>query len=83
MRFDTKTNQMYANCDICKKEVPFGKGAYHIRKVERYNIYCCDSCWDGNWDGWNTRHEAFLLEKLKENNLPLPERNKNGLLPRE
>ena len=83
MRFDAKNNQMYANCDICGKEKMFGKGAYHLHKIDRYNIHCCSVCWEGNWDGWNPRHESFLLKKLEEMKLPVPERNKKGWLPRE
>ena len=43
----------------------------------------CDSCYRGNWDGWAPQLESSITSKLNEQRLPLPERNANGLLPRE
>lgn len=83
MRYDEKDGQMYANCDICGTEVMFGKGAYQLRPLKLYGVHCCETCWKGNWDGWGPYSESKILAILKEKNLPIPERNKKGWLPRE
>lgn len=83
MRYDDKDRQMYSNCDICRKEVKYGKGAYGLRKIERYDLHCCSNCYDGNHDGWGPHSEPRILAILKEKKLPIPERNEKGWLPRE
>ncbi|CNF62744.1 Uncharacterised protein [Yersinia similis] len=82
MRNNEKDGQTYSNCAICGKEVKYGQGAYDLRPLELYGVHCCDACWDGNWDGWGPRWEHKILAILKEKNLPTPERNEKGWLPR-
>lgn len=84
MRIDNN-DHIYKNCGICGKEVRRGPHRYEGKILNRYgNILCCESCYEGNWDGWNRLdREPRLLKILEEKNLPIPERNENGLLPRE
>ena len=70
-------------CDICGATHYQGQGVYPLRKVSGYELFCCDICYDGNWDGWNPCHEAKLLEHLKNIGVNPPPRNEEGLLPRE
>lgn len=70
-------------CDLCGKRFQMGPHRYDGEFASLYKITVCKICWDGNWDGWNPGHEKYLLEKLKENGLPIPERNEKGLLPRD
>ena len=70
-------------CDICGESHYQGAGVYPLRKVSGYEIFCCDICYDGNWDGWNQRHEAKLLDHLKKIGVNPPQRNEKGWLPRE
>lgn len=70
-------------CDICGAIHYQGKGVYPLRKVSGYELFCCNVCYAGNWDGWNPRYEAMLLEQLKKIGVEPPPRNKNGWLPRE
>ena len=70
-------------CDICGETHYQGAGVYPLRKVSGYEIFCCDKCYDGNWDGWNPRHEAKLIDRLKKIGVNPPQRNKKGWLPRE
>ena len=70
-------------CDICGKTYYQGKGYYPLRKVEGYGLFCCDICFDSNWDGWNPNHEAKILAHLKANGIEPPPRNEKGWLPRE
>jgi hypothetical protein len=39
-------------------------------------------CYEGNWDGWSKTYEDKIIKHLREKDLEVPERNENGLLPR-
>jgi len=71
------------NCELCGSEYQHGPEVYEGHKLELYgDIFCCDICWQGNWDGWGPDPEKLLLKILKEKELPVPERNAKGWLPR-
>lgn len=71
-------------CDVCGRPYQHGSGRYEGHRLELYGgVFCCDSCWQGNWDGWTPQNEHVLLEHLKQKNLPVPERNAKGWLPRD
>jgi len=74
-------NQPMEKCDVCGKSVPYGNHRYELRKNETYGIFICDVCREGNQDGWNQKYEEVLLNHIKLNDLPEPQRNKNQLLP--
>lgn len=79
----TKEKIMF-ECDTCGDPYQHGPHRYEGHKLHRYGgIMVCDSCWRGNHDGWNPRFEPILLGILKEKDLSVPERNEQGLLPRE
>lgn len=70
-------------CDVCKQSYHHGMGRYEGHKLSLYgNIFCCQSCWDNNWDGWGPNVETVLLEHLKVRNILPPPRNEKGFLPR-
>lgn len=78
----TKKKIMFS-CDVCGNPYQHGPHYYESHKLELYgDIFCCDSCWKGNWDGWAPNHEEILLNHLKEKGLPIPKRNEKGWLPR-
>lgn len=71
------------SCDICGDQYQHGPNLYEGHRLELYgDIFCCDICWQGNWDGWAPHHEAVILKNLKEKKLPIPARNEQGFLPR-
>ena len=70
-------------CDICGGIHYQGMGVYPLTKVSGYELFCCDVCYNGNWDGWNPRYEDMLLEHLKKIGVNPPSRNEKGWLPRE
>ncbi|ENJ8217220.1 hypothetical protein ACQ8E4_001395 [Escherichia coli] len=79
-----KKGHIYCKCDICGKETRFGPDLYEGRVLQLYGqAFCCKICWDGNWDGWGPIAELAILHILKEKNLPIPERNEKGWLPRD
>ncbi len=41
------------------------------------------TCWEGSHDGWDPLYGKSLLNHLKRQGLPVPERNTKGRLPRE
>jgi hypothetical protein len=72
-----------SKCDVCGQQYQNGPHRYEGHRLELYgDIFCCDSCWNSNWDGWAPHFEPVLLEHLKQNGLSVPERNANRLLPR-
>jgi len=79
-----KTEKFMFKCDVCGNMYQHGPYRYEGHRLERYgNIFCCDTCWTVNWDGWAPHHEKILLAHLEKNSLPVPKRNKKGLLPRD
>jgi len=79
-----ETERFIFNCDVCNSPYQHGPGRYEGHKLELYGgIFCCDSCWRNNWDGWAHRYESTLLAHLNGKGHPIPSRNANGLLPRD
>jgi len=70
-------------CFMCRKEFQFSPHIYAGRHIPAYNITVCDTCYKSNWDGWAPHYERKLIEHLKKENLPIPERNEKGWLPRD
>ena len=60
-----------------------GRHKYDGKQIPRYSLDVCSTCYEGNWDGWTPHYESKILLHLKEKGLPMPERNDNGLLPRD
>lgn len=79
------TNEKFMlTCDVCDREYQHGPHRYEGHRLKLYgDIFCCDSCWKNNWDGWAPHCEAVLLGHLKKKGLPMPKRNAKGLLPRD
>lgn len=78
----TKEKFMF-KCDVCGQQSQHGPHRYEGHRLELYgDIFCCDLCWNGNWDGWAPHLEAILLEHLKQKGLPVPKRNEKERLPR-
>lgn len=78
-----KLKTVINKCSICGNPYKYGPGIYEGHKLDAYaGVFCCESCWKFNWDGWSPHYESVLLDILKRNNLPVPKRNSNGLLPR-
>jgi hypothetical protein len=71
------------SCATCGKKFRSGVHQYDGKHIARYQLDVCTSCYDGNWDGWNPRFEAGLLNHLAEKGMPIPAHNEKGLLPRD
>jgi hypothetical protein len=69
-------------CDICETAVKWEHDQYDGQLINRYDMFVCMPCWDGNWDGWNPRWEKRFEEHLAKKGIPLPERNAKGWYPR-
>ena len=70
-------------CDVCGAMYQHGPHKYEGHRLELYgDIFCCDTCWQGNRGGWAPHREKTLLDHLKRKNLPVPKRNAKGWLPR-
>ena len=70
-------------CPICGNSFQNGPQRYEDHRLHLYgDLYCCNTCWELNWDGWGPAREETVLRHLKEHNLPIPERNEKGWLPR-
>jgi hypothetical protein len=76
-------DKIFVKCPLCDFEFQHGPQRYEGHVLESYGgIMVCDHCWGGNWDGWTPLYEDYLRAILKNKNLPVPERNEKGLLPR-
>jgi len=75
-------NNTLIKCPRCLKEFQIGPPRNDGITIPRYQITVCRSCYDSNWDGWDDEFEKYLIDHLKLNNLPLPQKNANERLPR-
>jgi len=51
-------------CPLCYGEFQFGPHRYDGTTIPRYQITVCNSCYQGNWDGWAPHYEKQLIEHL-------------------
>ena len=75
--------EMIQKCFTCGSEFQFGIGVYDGQHIPKYNITVCSICYSGNWDGWTAHYEEKILKYLIENNIPAPNKNEAGYLPRD
>ena len=75
---------MMIKCAICPRTFRYGEDNYHNgKRLRGYDVMVCAGCYDSNWDGWNQQYEAKLESILDAQGKDYPERNDNGLYPRE
>ncbi len=72
---------MYS-CFACGSTFQFGPHIYDGKHIRKYEITVCSGCYEGNWDGWAPHYEEKILKHLNEKELPVPNRNEAGYLPR-
>ena len=70
-------------CDVCGKSLQRGPHRYEGKINKTYDILVCDSCRNGNWDGWAPHYENKIIKIIQKKGLPLPSRNEKGWLPYE
>ena len=70
-------------CFICEERYPMGPHQYDIKLNKLYEFSTCLTCLSNNHDGWAPLYEEKILQYLKDNNIPTPERNEKGWLPVE
>ena len=70
-------------CDLCGAEFQYGPVAYFGTYVPEYEVMACNRCYAANWKGWAPDLEERVTRNLKAKGLRIPERNSQGLLPRD
>lgn len=75
--------EMMFTCDMCGSKYQFGNHVYDGKRIPRYKLDVCMTCYEGNWDGWAPHFERRLEDHLKNHNIPPPERNEKGWYPRD
>ncbi len=68
---------------ICNNEIKIGPPVKEGEYISRYQITVCRSCYESNWDGWELGREKILLKHLEDNDIPIPNRDTEGWLPRD
>lgn len=72
-----------STCDLCSSRFQMGLSKYQGKYVPSYGIQVCKPCYDSNWDGWSPNHEIKIVKIANAKNIKLPQRNDEGLLPRD
>ena len=72
-----------ATCPACGNYFLMGPQVFDGKYIPRYKISVCMNCYDDNRAGWSPQHEINITKQLESNGIGLPEREPNGLLPRE
>lgn len=70
-------------CGVCGQPFLDGMGYHPGRMLRGYGLYCCKTCFEGNWDGWAPHYEKAILAHLEKKGIKIPPRNENGWLPIE
>jgi hypothetical protein len=73
--------KFFATCGVCGSRFQSGRHIYDGKRLPEYDLGVCNICLDANRDGWALDIEPKILQHLKAKGLPVPKRNKNGLLP--
>ena len=76
-------NEIMETCLLCGKRFQMGPHRYDGKLIAGYKMLVCQSCYSGNWDGWAPYYEDRIIKHLEEMQLPTPDRNDKGLLPRD
>lgn len=76
-------HDLFFKCQLCGRKYQMGAHKYDGKHIPKYKLDVCTTCYDGNWDGWAPHYEKTILQHLEENKLSPPERNSQGLLPRD
>ncbi len=71
------------DCELCGRPYQMGPHRYDGKRIPRYDISVCGSCYKTNWDGWGPKAESPILAHLERKGLPIPPRNEKGWLPRD
>ncbi len=75
--------KMMVECIVCETEFRMGSDVYAGKWLPSYQMYVCDACFAGNWDGYATDFDERIVQHLNSKGLPIPQRNARGYLPRE
>lgn len=70
-------------CPTCRSKYQHGPQIYQGRTLSGYELQVCQVCYEGNWDGWTSQHNKFLLARCEEIGIDPPRYNSKGWLPRE
>lgn len=71
-------------CDVCGSSYQHGPHKFQGHRLKLYgDISACDTCWQGNHDGWVPHYEKRMLAHLERQGLPIPPRNDKGFYPRD
>jgi hypothetical protein len=71
------------HCQMCDAEFLVGRQASEGRYIPAYDLHVCDRCYDCNAEGWAPLYEQKLLGHLQSAGIKKPQRQKNGMLPRD
>lgn len=75
--------EQVTHCQMCGAEYLVGRQGNDGRHIPTYDLHVCDTCYSCNDKGWAPLYEQKLVEHIEQRDIPLPARNKNGLLPRD
>ena len=68
---------MEKQCNICSRECE------QLKLTKGYKLLVCAQCWLDAEKGWANQYQEILFEALRRNGLLIPDRNRDGLLPRD
>lgn len=70
-------------CFLCHSEFQYGPHLYDGKRIPIYEMSVCMNCYKGSHDGWAPIYEAKIILHLENKGLPIPDRQKDGYLPRD
>ncbi len=79
----TESQKIILTCELCGQKYQMGPHKYDGKYIPRYKLGVCKTCYQNNWDGWAQHCEEKILTHLKEKGIDVPQRNEQGLLPRD
>jgi len=69
-------------CDMCADSFQYGPHKYDGQYLPHYEMFLCQGCYRGNWNGFAPHLEDKFIDHLGSKGTSLPERNEKGWFPR-
>ncbi len=79
---ERKMGKVIEQCDLCGDSFQYGTQRYDGQYLPHYEMFLCEGCYKGNWDGFAPGLEVQFIAHMKSKGIALPERNDNGWYPR-
>ena len=77
-----KKVKVIEQCALCGDSFKYGAKQYDGQYLPHYEMFLCEECYRGSWDGFAPHLENKLIPHLENKGISMLERNDKGCYPR-